>query len=355
MSKKNNFLNLNTETITLIRGLLIGKILTILVLGGLFWLWLKPRLEPYRNVTSTQSPDIASSVSSNFLTVTDVPPGSFKYSGSTAWAPIRLQIDSPLQNAHPEIQLHYVDPVDSSPGSGSGIRMLLNGQLDFAQSSRPVTVDEQTVARQRGFTLEQRQVGIDGIAVVVNPSLHVPGLTLDQLQQIYLGKITNWSQLGGPNLAITPFAQYPKDGDSELFTQQKEINRQALGPNVHYVYSTTEALRLVNQNLGGVYYASARAVVPQCIVKPLPLGHNSSQLVAPYRTPLVPPEQCSHQRNRLNTEALKNGSYPLISKLYVIIKQNKGQEQKIAEAYANLLLTQQGQKAIEQAGFVPIR
>ncbi|MBV8887843.1 MAG: hypothetical protein JO235_28130 [Chroococcidiopsidaceae cyanobacterium CP_BM_RX_35] len=94
---------------------------------------------------------------------------------------------------------------------------------------------------------------------------------------------------------------------------------------------------------------------PPCIVKSLSLGRTSSQLIAPYRTPLVPPEQCPHQRNRLNTEALKNGSYPIISKLYVIIKQNKGREQQIGEAYANLLLTQQGQKAIEQAGFVPIR
>lgn len=49
--------------------------------------------------------------------------------------------------------------------------MLLNGELDFAQSSRPLTPEESAMAEQQGFTLEQRQVGIDGIAVVVNQVL----------------------------------------------------------------------------------------------------------------------------------------------------------------------------------------
>ncbi|MHC5833530.1 MAG: substrate-binding domain-containing protein, partial [Nostoc sp.] len=89
----------------------------------------------------------------------------------------------------------------------SGIRMLLDGKLDFAQSSRSLTDQEQAIAKERGFTLEQRQVGMDGIAVVVNPSLNVSGLTVEQLQQIYLGQITNWNQVGGPNLPITPLSQ----------------------------------------------------------------------------------------------------------------------------------------------------
>ena len=57
----------------------------------------------------------------------------------------------------------------------------------------------------------------------------------------------------------------------------------------------------------------------------------------------------------VNTEAIKNGSYPITTKLFVIIKQNKGLEQEAGEAYARLLLTEQGQNAIEQAGFVKVR
>lgn len=231
--------------------------------------------------------------------------------------------------------------------------MLLDGQLDFAHSARPLTASEYATAKQRGFTLSQRQVGIDGIAVVVNPSLNVPGLTIEQLQQIYLGQITNWKQVGGPNLPITPFSQRPEDADTVI--ANRDVNNQALSSNVKYVHSTTEALRQVSKTPGSLYYASARAVVPQCSVKALPLGRTSSELIPPYRQPLIPSQQCPSQRNQVNTDAFKNGSYPITTKLYVIVKQNKGQEQQAGEAYARLLLTDLGQNAIAQAGFVGVR
>ncbi len=303
-----------------LRGLIIGKVLTLMVIGGLLWWLLKPEVLSRNNTVSSGTTNFnsTSSTQSTFKSLTDVPIGSFNYGGSTAWAPIRQVVD----------------------------RMLLDGKLDFAQSSRPLTEQEQAIAKEKGFTLEQSQVGIDGIAVVVNPSLKVPGLTVDQLQQIYSGQITNWNQVGGPNLPITPFSQKPENADTTIFS---------IGSNVKYVYSTTDAVRQLSNTPGGIYYASARAVVPQCSVKPLPLGRTSADLVSPYREPLVSPEQCPRQRNQVNTEAIKNGNYPITSNLYVILKQNNGPEQKAGEAYAKLLLTEQGQKAIEQAGFVGVR
>jgi phosphate transport system substrate-binding protein len=337
--------------------LIIGKVLTLLVIGGVLWWLLKPSLSTRNGAVSSsgQSSETASPAASTFGTVADVPIGSFNYGGSTAWAPIRQLVDSQIQSDRPELQLRYVDPSNGSPGSSSGVRMLLDGQLDFAQSSRPLTDKEQATARQQGFRLEQRQVGIDGIAVIVNPSLKIPGLTIDQLQQIYLGQITNWKQVGGSDLPITPFSQRPQEADTVIFSANTDLKKQALSSRVQYVYSTTEAVRQVSKTPGGLYYASARAVVPQCSVKPLPLGRTSTGLVPPYREPLVPPEQCPRQRNQLNTEAIKNGSYPMTAKLFVMIKQNKGREQQAGEAYAKLLLTEQGQKAIEQAGFMGVR
>jgi len=188
---------------------------------------------------------------------------------------------------------------------------------------------EKAIAQQRGFTLEQLPVAVDGIAVAVHPSLNVPGLTLDQLQQIYQGKIANWNQVGGPNLPITPFSQRPEAGDTVLFSTQKHGWQQPFESRVKYVYSTTEALRQVSQTPGGLYYASARAVVGQCSVKPLPIGRTGEQLVPPYRQPLVKPGQCPTQRNQLNSEAFENVSYPITRKLFVIIKQNRGKEQQV--------------------------
>jgi len=351
MSDKNKHVSHNKDLVLLIRGLIIGKLLTLVVVGGVLW-WLRPRLWDFsRPSFQSSSPANAAATASNFQKVTNVPIGSFDYGGSPAWAPIRQLVDSQIVNARPELQLRYVNPAKGSPGSSSGIRMLLNGQLDFAQSSRPFTEQEYAIAQQRGFTLEQRPIAIDGVAVVVNPSLNVPGLTVDQLQQIYRGDITNWSQVGGPNLPITPFSQRPEDGDTVIFSAQDGL-QQPFGPNVQYVYSTTEALRRVSNTPGGLYYASARGVIAQCSVKPLPLGRTADQLVPPYREPLVSPEQCPSQRNQLNVEAFENGSYPITRNLFVIIKQNQGKEQQAGEAYANLLLTEQGKNALARAGFI---
>ena len=346
----------NTEIGLFLRGLIIGKVLTLMVIGGLLWWLLKPNLLSRSSVNSSANQSLnTDTTTSTFQTVADVPTNSFNYGGSTAWASIRQLVDSQIQSDRPELQLRYLDPLNGSPGSSSGIRMLLDGKLDFAQSSRSLTDEEQAIAKERGFTLGQRQVGMDGIAVVVNPSLNVSGLTVEQLQQIYLGQITNWNQIGGPNLPITPLSQRPEDADTVIFPSNSDFKGQAFGSNVQYVYSTTDAVRQLTKTPGGVYYASARSVVFQCSVKALLLGRTSGQLIPPYREPMVSPEQCPRQRNQLNTPAIKNGSYPMIANLFVIIKQNKGREQQIGDAYAKLLLTDQGQKAIQQAGFVGVR
>ncbi|MDZ8184518.1 MAG: substrate-binding domain-containing protein [Nostoc sp. ChiSLP02] len=345
---------INGEIALFLRGLIIGKVLTLMVIGGLLWWLLKPNLLSRNNRDSYSNQNFNTRTASDFQTIPGVPTGSFNYGGSTAWASIRQLVDSQIQSDRPELQLRYVDPVRSNPGSSSGIRMLLDGKLDFAQSSRPLTDEEKAIAKQRGFTLEQRQVGIDGIAVVVNPSLNIQGLTVEQLQQIYSGQITNWQQVGGPNLPIVPLSQRPEDGDTVVFSSNN-LKNQALGSNVQYVYSTTEAVRQLSKTPGGVYYASARSVVPQCSVKALPLGRTFDKLIPPYREPLADAENCLRQRNQVNTEVIRNGSYPITANLFVIIKQNKGQEQQIGDAYAKLLLTEQGQKAIERAGFVGVR
>lgn len=348
---------IKTDVAVFVRGLLIGKALTLVVIGGLLWWLLKP------NVVSRQSSDsdlnesynTVSINGSTFESLPNVPIDSFNYGGSSAWAPIRQLVDSQILSTRPELQLRYLNPVNGSPSSSSGIRMLLNGQLDFAQSSRPLTDEEKAIAKERGLTLEQRKVGIDAIAVIVNPSLNIPGLTIKQLQQIYLGEINNWKQVGGPDLAITPLSQRLEKADTAIFSTKSDFDKQALNSQINYVYSTTEAVRQVSKIPGAVYYDSARAVIPQCSVKPLPLGRTSAELIAPYREPFVSSEQCPRQRNRVNTEAIKNGSYPITSDLFVIIKQNKDREKKVGEAYANLLLTDQGQNALEQAGFTGVR
>lgn len=287
-----------------------------------------------------------------FQDVKEVPEGLFSYGGSTTWAPIRQLVDQQLQTARPELELRYTSPLDGGvAGSGTGIRMLLAGQLDFAQSSRPLTEEEYKAAVQRNFQLKQVPVAIDAIVVVANPSLSLQGLTIEQLRQIYLGEITDWSEVGGPRLPIIAYSKQSTYSATAEFMQENILKEKPFGPQIKYINNTTEALRKVSNTAGSVYYASAPEVVPQCGVKPLSLGRVSNELIAPYEEPYVPLDRCPQERNRLNTNAFRDDRYPFTRRLFVIIKQNQDREEQVGQAYADLLLTEEGQDLIEKAGF----
>lgn len=209
----------------------------------------------------------------------------------------------------------------------------------------------------RGVKLKQVPVAIDGIAIAVHPNLNIEGLTLEQLKGIYTGQITNWSQVGGPNLKITPYSR-PNDSGTTEFFKENILKTQDYGANVVLIPTTTQALNRVGKrpNDGGIYYASAPEVIHQCIVKTLPIGrHVGSTFITPYQDAPVPANKCPGQHNQLNLEALQNGEYPIIRRLFVIIKQNGQVDEQVGEAYARLLLTDEGQRLIKEAGFIPIR
>ncbi|WP_257236786.1 hypothetical protein [Nostoc sp. 'Peltigera malacea cyanobiont' DB3992] len=72
---------------------------------------------------------------------------------------------------------------------------------------------------------------------------------------------------------------------------------------------------------------------------------------------MIKPDQCPNQRNKLNIDAFKIGEYPITRQMFVIVRQNNNNslEQQAGEAYANMLLTTQGQKLMNEAGFARIR
>ena len=135
------------------------------------------------------------------------------------------------------------------------------------------------------------------------------------------------------------------------------LGGQSFGSRVKFVSTTTEALRALAKSPGGIYYASAPEVVPQCTIKPIAVGRQSNALVLPYQGSLVSTAECQGQgkRNQLNIDSFQRGDYPITRNLFVVVKQNNGAEQQAGEAYANLLLSAQGQELVSQAGFVRIR
>ncbi|WP_019508280.1 PstS family phosphate ABC transporter substrate-binding protein [Pleurocapsa sp. PCC 7319] len=299
----------------------------------------------------------ASGVAQNipdFAHVPNVATGVFNYGGSSAWASLRLVVDSVIQSERPELQLRYVQPQNQPPGTSPGIQMLLEGQLAFVQSSHSLLPQEYELAQQKGLKLKQVPVAVNAIAVVVHPQLNLSGLTLSQLQAIYTGKISNWQEVGGPDLAITAYSRPPNIGGMVDFFASRILQEQEFGSNVEFIATTTQALRQLASNPGGIYYGSASALVPQCTVKPLSLGLQGSDLIAPYRKPLVSPADCPQRRNQLNIKALSTAQYPLTHYLYVVFLHNEGVRSPIGHSYANFLLTPQGQKLITKSGFIPL-
>ncbi len=289
-----------------------------------------------------------------------VPRATLRYGGSTAWAPIRRLADEKIKKDLVHFNIVYTQHPTQASGSGTGIKMLLDGQLSFAQASRPISDSEYEIAARRGLRLKQVPVAIDGIAIVVHPDLNVSGLTIAQLQGIYTGKITEWSKIGGPPLKIKPYTPPLGSGATELF-KEAILTAENWGKNVVSIQTPTEALKKVGQpqntgEIGGIYFASASNLVGQCNVKPLPISrHAGSPFTAPYEGKLVPRDRCPAERNSLNIKAFQNGEYPLTRRLFAIVKQDGQIDEQAGEAYARLLLTDEGQKLIEKAGFIPIR
>lgn len=357
MSQKN-------ETTTLVAAFLI----TAGLLGGGIWFLSQQANLNLGNLFPTGKQESESASESNnavqqpnrpqydtFAQVQAVPSGSFGYGGSTTWAPIRGAVDPAIQTVWPSFNLRYTSPTAGSPGSSTGIRMLLDGQVAFSQSSRPLKSQEYEQAEQRGFALREIPVALEGIAIAVHPDLSLPGITFNQLKDIYTGNITNWSQVGGPNLPITAYSRRIEAGGTVEFFVENVLANGQFGSAVKFLPTTTQALRAVSNDPGGLYYASAPEVVPQCTVKSLPLGKTAGAFIPPYQPPMVPLSQCPGQRNQLNNPAFRSGEYPITRSLFVIVKANGAAEQKAGEAYADLLLSQQGQDLIVKAGFVKIR
>lgn len=346
--------------------LFLSLLISTMILGSAFWginYLRKTQFWGNKNTSNTSSQvnrdnsniEISETPQDFFSQVDNVPSGLFNYGGSTTWAPIRREVDSVIQAVYPNFQLRYTDPINNKPGSGTGIEMLLNGQLAFSQSSRSLKSQEYQEAKNKGFSLKEIPVAIDGIAIAVNPALEITGLTISQLKDIYLGNIKNWREVGGENIPITPYSRRQEAGGTVEFFSENVMNDQAFGDNIEYVDNTTQALRKVAETKGGIYYASAPEVVPQCTVKTIAIGINPDKLVTPYQLPFVPLSECPTTRNQLNQQGFKSGEYPLTRRLFVIVKENGQDDEKAGLTYAELILTDQGQNLIEQSGFIPIR
>lgn len=275
--------------------------------------------------------------------VPNVPEGTFNFGGSLIFASLVTQgTHKAINQAYPNFILRYIDPVDSQPGTGKGIEMLLNGQLSFALSGRPLEDAEYKQATERSFQLDQIAVAIDGIGCYTHPDISIPGLSVAQLQDIYTGKITNWKEVRGPNLPIVPFS---------INVKTTALLKTLLGSKVGSVSSKvrssrdyTVLVRDVASTPGAIGIGAAMLVATQQTVRPVALAPGDSKQYVPVVT-----------NQQLNIKAFQNGTYPITRYLYVIIRRDGRTDEQAGVAYGNLLLSKEGQQFVQKAGLVPIR
>jgi phosphate transport system substrate-binding protein len=276
--------------------------------------------------------------------VENVPSGLFNYGGAHTFAALTANgMNDTITKAHPEFRLRYTDPFNAEPGSGTGIAMLLKGELSFAQSARPLEENDHSKAKTLGFSLEQVPVAIDGVAFYTHLNLNIPGLSINQLQAIFKGQVTNWQQVGGPNLPIVAVALNPKI--TSVLKLLLGGEGEGLSPKVQIVRDYTEAIRKVASTPGGISYGSAPLIVQQKTIHPLALAKaNTKEYVQPFV-----------ENRQVNEQAFLNGTYPMTRRLFIIIRRDRSVDEKAGIAYVNMLLSKEGQKIINQSGFVPIR
>jgi len=325
--------------------------LSILLLGllgiGCYLFWkvgVTKQTSLAADVPSLQS-DIQSSTSMH--DVSNVPRGLFSYGGSLSFAPLRAQkVLDLITQAQPQYQLRYVEPIFGNPGDHKGVSMLLNNELSFSQNAMPLTISEYNEAKTRGFKLQEVPVGIDADTFFSHPALKIPGgLSVEQLQAIYTGKITNWNQLGGPDLLITPIATDPKDSSAIQMLMSNLPNGVDAVRGVRIVRDYTSAIRLTSDTPGGISFGSIATIRGQQTIKPLVLAKfHSNQYINPYDA-----------QGQINVAAIQNGDYPLTRNVFVDIRRDGTANEKAGVAYANLLLTFEGQRLVEAAGFIPLR
>jgi phosphate transport system substrate-binding protein len=118
----------------------------------------------------------------------------------------------------------------------------------------------------------------------------------------------------------------------------------SMGRNVKLVRDYTTAIRQVASTPGSISYSSGSVAVGQQTVRLLKLARGRSQ---EYISPFIMLDQ-------VNVPAFRNGTYPLTRRLFVVIRRDGTPDEQAGVAYANMLLSAQGQRIIEEAGFAPI-
>jgi phosphate transport system substrate-binding protein len=241
--------------------------------------------------------------------------------GSTTVLPIAQQGAEAFMNANKDADLSV-----RGGGSGVGITSLIDGSCDIADSSRPIKEGELKTAAGRGITPKANVVAMDGIAVIINNANPVNGLTKKQVAAIYTGAVSDWSQVGGSKGKIVVLSRDSASGTFEAF------GALALGGK------KVRADALMN--------ASNQAIASTVGKTPNAIGYVGMGYLSD-TVKMIPIDGISPSK-----ETVLSAKYPYSRPLFMY---TNGKPKGLAKQFIDFLMSAEGQKIVEQAGFVPLK
>ena len=168
--------------------------------------------------------------------------------GSTTVLPIAQKAAEVFMKKNPSIKVFV-----SGSGSGTGIKALLDGTTDIADSSREAKDKEIAAGKENGINLVAHKIALDGIVPVVHPSMKIDNITMEQLRDIYNGKIKSWKEIGGPNRPISVVSRDTSSGTYEVW-EGKVLHKDRVRADALLVASNGQAVQTVSQNKYAIGY-----------------------------------------------------------------------------------------------------
>jgi phosphate transport system substrate-binding protein len=246
--------------------------------------------------------------------------GSVVIKGSTTVLPIAQKAAEDFMKINPDVNISV-----SGGGSGNGVKALIDGTTDIADSSRFIKDKEVEVAMQKGVFPVPHRVALDCVVPVVHAGNPITQITLDQLKDIYTGKVTGWKELGGTDKPIVVISRDTSSGTYEV-REEKVLHKEKVTPKALLQASNGAVVQAVAQNPNAIGYIGIGYVSPE--VKALTV--NGVEASA--------------------TTAL-NGTYPVSRALFMF---TSGWPEGDVMSFINFVVGPAGQKIVKEEGYVPL-
>jgi len=223
-------------------------------------------------------------------------------------------------------------------GSGTGIAALINSTCDIAECSRSMKKEEISMAESKGVKPVEEIVGLDGIAVVVNPSNPVGKLTMEQLREIFMGTVKNWKEVGGQDKKIVILSREVNSGTHVFFKEHVLRRGIEKGPEEF----AADALLM----------PSSQAIADEVAQNANAIGYYGMGYISPKQKVIA---VAKDEKSDYVTPKIKDvisGKYPISRPLYFY---TNGEPQGPVKKFVDFALSKEGQDIVAKLDFVPIK